>query len=196
MQYLSLNTIKGLWVVWIDLCLRLPQNIPDIISDAITAAKALGYKWLWVDKYCIDQNDPGDKHHQINQMDAIYAGADLTIVAALGDRLPGVGKTPRKRQPVVRIGNTAVVSSMGHPHETIRSSKWSTRGWTYQEAVLSLRCLVFTDEQLYFECRFRHFYEAKSHGYLGMISNEEWEAKTKLPQRTGLFSGGRDFTDL
>jgi hypothetical protein len=27
-----------------------------------------------------------------------------------------------------------------------------TRGWTYQEAILSLRRLFFTDEQVYFEC--------------------------------------------
>src|ERR1700677_1024332 len=27
------------------------------------------------------------------------------------------------------------------------------RGWTYQEAILSRRCLIFTDQQVYFVCR-------------------------------------------
>jgi hypothetical protein len=35
---------------------------------------------------------------------------------------------------------------MAHPHH-IASPKWSTRGWTYQEAVLSRRRLVFTEGQ-------------------------------------------------
>jgi hypothetical protein len=35
----------------------------------------------------------------------------------------------------------------------IQSSAWITRGWTYQEAVLSRRCLFFTDEQVYFVCK-------------------------------------------
>ncbi|KAF5696779.1 hypothetical protein FGLOB1_13264 [Fusarium globosum] len=31
-------------------------------------------------------------------------------------------------------------------------SKWSTRGWTYQEAVFSRRCVIFTDDQVFFQC--------------------------------------------
>ncbi|KAK4034664.1 heterokaryon incompatibility protein-domain-containing protein [Parachaetomium inaequale] len=34
----------------------------------------------------------------------------------------------------------------------IRHSVWATRGWTYQEGVLSNRRLVFTPDQLYWEC--------------------------------------------
>jgi hypothetical protein len=39
-----------------------------------------------------------------------------------------------------------------HPRQEIESSKWSTRGWTYQEVLLSSRRLVFTDSQVYFQC--------------------------------------------
>lgn len=35
----------------------------------------------------------------------------------------------------------------------IQASKWATRGWTYQEARLSRRCLVFTEHQVYVVCR-------------------------------------------
>ncbi|KAK0724499.1 hypothetical protein B0H67DRAFT_107151 [Lasiosphaeris hirsuta] len=41
---------------------------------------------------------------------------------------------------------------MRDPHKSIRGSRWSTRGWTFQEAVLSRRRLVFTAELVYFEC--------------------------------------------
>ena len=31
-------------------------------------------------------------------------------------------------------------------------SKWLTRGWTYQEAVFSRRCIIFAEEQVFFQC--------------------------------------------
>lgn len=35
----------------------------------------------------------------------------------------------------------------------ILGSEWMTRGWTYQEALLPRRRLIFTDQQVYFECQ-------------------------------------------
>jgi hypothetical protein len=39
------------------------------------------------------------------------------------------------------------------PRITISNSEWATRGWTYQEGVLSNRRLVFPKQQVYWECR-------------------------------------------
>lgn len=38
------------------------------------------------------------------------------------------------------------------PRRDILESNYWTRGWTYQEGVLSNRRIVFTDEQVYWEC--------------------------------------------
>jgi hypothetical protein len=99
-------------------------------------------------------------------MHLIYAGAEVTIIAAAGDDgeygLPGVGKRPHFRQPVAKVENKSIVSTLGHPIQDIESSKWSTRGWTYQEAVLSKRRLAFTDHQVYFECNEMNTYESFS----------------------------------
>jgi len=32
-------------------------------------------------------------------------------------------------------------------------TKWNTRGWTFQERLLSNRCLTFTEQQVYWECQ-------------------------------------------
>ncbi|KAF2736271.1 HET-domain-containing protein, partial [Polyplosphaeria fusca] len=126
------------------------------VRDAIAVAKSLGYRYLWVDKHCIDQENDDDKHDQIHQMDLVYQAADLTIIAAAGSNadagLPGVLDTPRNQQPVVEVGDVEIINSMPHPHNTILRSRWSTRAWTLQEAVLSRRRLVFTQDQTYFEC--------------------------------------------
>jgi hypothetical protein len=129
---------------------------PRVVTHAIFVTKALGIKYLWVDRYCIDQNNPVQKHDQISKMNLIYEGAEITIVNVAGDNaqsgLPGVDDEVRPRQPKAEIGDTVLVSTLCSPREQVKNSIWSTRGWTYQEAVLSRRRLVFTSDQVYFEC--------------------------------------------
>ena len=62
------------------------HNLPKTIRDSMQVALRMDLRYLWVDRYCIDQTDHGDKHRQIQQMDLIYSSADLTIVAAAGSR--------------------------------------------------------------------------------------------------------------
>ncbi|KAH7131725.1 heterokaryon incompatibility protein-domain-containing protein [Dactylonectria estremocensis] len=144
----------------------LPPALPNTISDGIDVSKKLGFQHLWVDRYCIDQRDANVKHDQISQMNSIYHNASLTIIAAAGQNpnygIPGVVSRRWNKQPAARIGcgDVELLSTMRHPHDTIRSSKWSTRAWTFQEGVLSRRRLVFTDDQAYFECNAMNCYES------------------------------------
>ncbi|KAG4441015.1 hypothetical protein IFR05_003522 [Cadophora sp. M221] len=67
---------------------------PPVVQDSMSVTVTLGYQYLWVDRYCVDQND-NRKHIQLGQMDKIYSCAQLTLVAAAGEDadygLPGVG---------------------------------------------------------------------------------------------------------
>ena len=88
----------------------ITANNPDIpltIRDAILACQLLSLPYLWVDSLCIEQDSPL-KMATIEQMDAIYGCARLTLVAAAGADaqagLPGVraGTRPRRdRKSVV-----------------------------------------------------------------------------------------------
>ncbi|ORX94759.1 heterokaryon incompatibility protein-domain-containing protein, partial [Clohesyomyces aquaticus] len=129
------------------------------VMDAITVALRLGISYLWVDRYRINQDDPDEKHRLITNMDKIYAGAEVTIIAAAGSDphygLPGVSSTFRSpNQYEVRIGSKNYMSlpplSRVGPDST-RNLRWK-RGWTYQEMLLSRRRLVFTPHQMYFQC--------------------------------------------
>ena len=42
---------------------------------------------------------------------------------------------------------------------SVSKSKWSSRGWTYQEKILSKRLLIFTPYQTFFQCGQAIFYE-------------------------------------
>ncbi|KAK3399603.1 heterokaryon incompatibility protein-domain-containing protein [Sordaria brevicollis] len=136
---------------------QLPSSLPPLIEDAITAVISLRYRYLWVDRYCI-QNDPQTKHAQIQSMDKIYGSATLTIVAAEGNDpsfgLPGV--SPRSELPTsVRIGSRTFVT-VGTPGlaEKVKGSKWNTRAWTMQEGFLSSRCLFLMESGAYYQCNF------------------------------------------
>ncbi|KAI1121411.1 heterokaryon incompatibility protein-domain-containing protein [Nemania abortiva] len=132
---------------------ELPASLPRVIGDAISVTKSLGYRFLWVDKLCIDQKDPNTRHTQIQQMHIIYEKAELALIAACGaDRnnaLAGVS-TPRIGMQI-NLGKAAI-SWVIDPQHLVRHSHWSKRGWTFQEAVLARRRLLFTKQQVYFEC--------------------------------------------
>lgn len=132
----------------------LPASLPRTISDAIVVARELGYRYLWVDRYCIPQDDKDARHGQIRMMDELYSGSSLTIIAAAGKDanhgLPGVSR-PREKQALLRTNGHCLIV-VDSAVEEVESSTWNTRGWTYQEALLSKRKLVFTVSRTYFQC--------------------------------------------
>lgn len=132
------------------------ERLPRTVQNAIQVTKDLGYRYLWVDRYCIDQRDQLDRLHQIAHMDAIYRGSDLTIICAAGSNedfgLPGIGTTKRKKQPIVELESCTIIGTGPDPVWQTRQSRWASRGWTFQEGLLSRRRLIFTETQAYFEC--------------------------------------------
>ncbi|KAL1633604.1 hypothetical protein SLS56_002752 [Neofusicoccum ribis] len=134
----------------------LPSRLPRTIEDALEATRRLGVRYLWVDRYCIRQCIPEEKAAQVALMHAIFRNAWVTLIAAAGDGpdhgLPGVGATPRRPQPHAVVGGRLFVAKYPHPTRLLERTRWASRGWTYQEAVLSRRRIAFADEVVYFEC--------------------------------------------
>ncbi|KAH7076709.1 heterokaryon incompatibility protein-domain-containing protein [Paraphoma chrysanthemicola] len=136
------------------------SNAPLVIKDAMLVTLRLSFRYLWVDRYCIDQRNAMQKHRQIANMSSIYAGATLTLIAA-GDTdpevgLPGVSSCQCNLEATLQLGPYSYVPLFGNPEVAIGRSKWSTRGWTYQEAIMSLRKLVFTSDGFYTQCNMQH----------------------------------------
>lgn len=136
------------------------NRLPKVISDAMEVVRRLGYKYLWVDRYCIPQGNSQIKHLQIQSMGKIYSLSDLTIIAAAGENaehgLPGVSSPPHVPQLWMTITRGDLRQSLLYfntPNSAIGESVWASRGWTYQEALLSRRRLVFTDRNVFFQCQ-------------------------------------------
>jgi len=120
----------------------LSEDIPVVVRDAIKVVKKLGWRYLWVDRYCIPQEDGPEKHSLIYNMDQIYRGATLSIIANgeqnLEYGLPGVSSISRLPQPSIQIASEEYTLCWIDMRTRVAQSEWSTRGWTFQEALLSM----------------------------------------------------------
>jgi hypothetical protein len=133
--------------------------LPQTIRDAIHLVHLLEHRYLWVDSLCIIQ-DASDKQEQILNMDQIYTQAALCIAAASGsDADAGLPRIRRKdeyrsmpQQCSATIRGMKLANSLPDLPNTVDQSVWSTRGWTYQERVLSKRILFIADRNVYFRC--------------------------------------------
>lgn len=158
-EYCALSYVWGTKRSGNDRCVhdRLPTNLPQTIEDAIKVTKELGLRYLWIDRYCINQDNDAEKQIQIQQMDLIYQKAFVTIIAAAGTDpyfgLPGVNTTSRIPQATAWINGRCLVSVPPDPQLPIKASKWMQRAWTYQENFFSTRRIVFTEQQVFYECR-------------------------------------------
>lgn len=84
--------------------------LPEVVADAIYLCLEIGERYLWVDRFCIVQDDLDLKAEQINAMGVIYDRAFLTFIALGDGPTPGlVGLPCRPRQQTFH--NRSVSSS-------------------------------------------------------------------------------------
>ena len=133
------------------------EAIPRTIQDAILLTANLGEKYLWVDAFCICQDETEKKIKQIMNMGNIYSQALFTIVAASGTHasagLPGVRPFSRKsKQRTECVQGMILANELPQLEDVIKQSYWNTRGWTFQEKQLCKKHLIFCSTHVLFEC--------------------------------------------
>ncbi|KAG2120525.1 heterokaryon incompatibility protein-domain-containing protein [Suillus discolor] len=163
LSYLWGGTGEEYWTTRANIKQRRAQGgldvsvLPSTILDTIQLVRQLGERYLWIDALCIVQDDPKDKTVQIGVMELIYGSSAFTIFAAGGtsahDPLPGIRPGTRDpKQQIAKIQGLHLAVPLILPCEAIASSAWDTRGWTYQEVMLSRRRIFLTPHHVHFEC--------------------------------------------
>jgi len=59
----------------------LPEHISQTFKDAITAARMLGFNYIWIDSLCIIQDSRDDWLNESSQMGKVYEYSTLNITA-------------------------------------------------------------------------------------------------------------------
>jgi len=131
-------------------------NFPKAIKEAIDLVPRLGMRFIWIDSLCIVQDSFRSWNLNARRMHMIYGFASLTICAADGED-SSTGLEAMYADSANQIqGNCApgVTLMISRPPETaIRGSRWNQRAWTFQERLLSRRCVIFAEKRVYFQCR-------------------------------------------
>lgn len=139
-----------------------PVNLARTIDDALTVTRELGLRYLWVDRYCIDQTNPAHISQQLSLMHRIFKAAQAVIVA-LGDDdeagLPGVASVPRIPIHSAKSANSQLLGFGPDLGAYYQLSDHKTRAWTFQESLLSTRMLCFTPTQVFLTCKHGSFKE-------------------------------------
>lgn len=125
---------------------RVLKRVPVVIQDAINFVQLSGFRYLWVDSLCIVQDDDTTRDC-VGFMNEIYSGAYFTIIAAASTkRLFG-----KKEHNHVQLSHDSTPAQ--HLHNKLLCSYWASRGWTFQEQLLSKRSIVFLDNFCFWDCQ-------------------------------------------
>ncbi|KAK7189182.1 HET-domain-containing protein [Paraphaeosphaeria sporulosa] len=138
-------------------------QLPQTLQDAIYVAQHLGLNYIWIDALCIIQDSIPDKAVEIGRMAQVYGNATITIGATrasavwngfLSTRSPLAAATPNMvfALPCQLNGRyTGSVTLLPFTSEGIQPL--DTRGWTFQERVLSPRIIDFGTLRTQYTCQ-------------------------------------------
>ncbi|KAK3953866.1 heterokaryon incompatibility protein-domain-containing protein [Pseudoneurospora amorphoporcata] len=152
----------------------LPESkLSKTHTEAIDLTRLLGIRYLWIDALCIIQGNTKDWESESKRMASVYGNAELTIIAGrsadsgLGFVTNDYPTTKKLPKPVpMKAGpnpHTGDGPDLGSVYLTIQRGKSvgpvDTRGWCFQEALLSNRSLIFGQDQVAYQCRSHTRYE-------------------------------------
>jgi hypothetical protein len=171
------------------------RKLPEALVQSIRLVHDLGIRYVWIDALCIVQDSSHSWNLNSRAMHLIYGNATLTICAADGESQTGLLALNENQRPQQQIGVYAdgVHLILHQPPEiSIQTSKWNTRAWTFQERLLSKRCLIFTRGQIYFQCRSTGmsediFADGKGRGWSLDLVQAPLQLLTELKQRSMWF---------
>lgn len=137
--------------------------LPKTFQEAAILTSRMGLKYLWIDSLCIVQDDDDDWKEQAGQMCRIYEGSYVTLAATSSSDSDGglfltiPATIVRSRRFVrdrvfIRKAAQHVMFSMDAISAYDDDFPLMSRGWVYQERLLSPRIVHFSNYELSFQC--------------------------------------------
>ena len=158
--------------------------VPKTIQDAIIVTRKLKFRFLWVDCFCIVQDDDKDVAREIAKMAKIYSRAHITISAACSESsLKGFLYVREREKATSRFrlpyqcpdGRKSVIELSPYEFHGHEMEPINTRAWTLQESLLSPRLLIYGSRQLSWSCLGSQYSDGSN--------DREWPASHPTVQR-------------
>ena len=119
-------------------------KLPKTIRDAMFLTGFLGHRYLWCDRLCLVQDDISSKLPQIQHMAELYARAYCTIIAFDNlDANSGLHGLPS----LTRCSDRQISTSA-----RMERMLWSSRAWTFQEELFSVRIIQLSSHTVRWQC--------------------------------------------
>ncbi|KAM5358399.1 hypothetical protein ACJZ2D_015329 [Fusarium nematophilum] len=141
------------------------QTFPPTFQDLVVVACSLSIRYLWIDALCLIQDSAEDWEREVPTMRYVYANAACTVAATASDDPDGGlfrERSPSTLFPGIIQAPSAVASQFScDRYYILDKSYWDrrlfngplhTRGWVFQERILSPRVLHFANDQIMWEC--------------------------------------------
>jgi hypothetical protein len=134
------------------------DRIPPTFLDAMKITAKLRLSYIWIDSLCIIQDNHLDWEREASKMCDVYQNSYLTI-AAVDSIGPSGGCFLEPLSPRIHISRSNVFSEElnvrvpAHSENDISQSALLSRGWVFQELVLSPRVLYCETSGFYWQCR-------------------------------------------
>ncbi|KAK0124086.1 hypothetical protein ONS95_009071 [Cadophora gregata] len=162
-------------------------SLPKTFQDSILLCRDLGIRYLWIDSICIIQDDDIDWMQESAEMASVYHGSYLTICAtsALSDDV-GLWTTFPKVAPVKKLqvrGQSQDFPIYLRTKDEVRAvhldcksntylrprthalNPLLSRGWTFQEGLISPRLLHVGYGELLWQCAEQQMCECSDDGF-------------------------------
>ncbi|KAK8137229.1 HET-domain-containing protein [Apiospora sp. TS-2023a] len=152
-------------------------ELPRSFQEAMETTETLGIRYLWIDCYCIIQDDQSDWLSEAPLMSKVYSNSQINIGAAdaSGPR-QGMFRERPINSIIIRPEPSSGMECMAYrlvkkdgraqfdgglfndpldrafESKVLRESALMTRAWVLQERALSRRMVTFTREEIYWQC--------------------------------------------
>ena len=153
------------------------NSLPATFVDAITLTRRLGYRYLWIDTFCIIQDSFEDWQIEAVRLGSYYQYCILNI-SALEGQSSGSGFLWSRTEDTLRmvgLENGEYLRPACSPWKNVfQNAPLSRRAWVLQERLMATRVLHITRDELLWECNTMSTRESCVKEYTTQRSSPKW----------------------